>query len=243
MSAAIYLVRHGQASFGAADYDQLSALGLRQSALLGQWLAQTGRHIPLLITGSHRRHQQSSAACLAALSLADGAGAVNAVNAHQQLQDRGFDEFDYQQLLLRLRPEFAERAVLAAYLAQQENPARAFQQIFAKAVARWVGGKHDADYGETWSQFKARCNAALARVLERIGGAQSAWVFTSGGPISAICQQLLAIPDQQIFELNWSLVNTGVTKLQYRPGRLSLSYLNSFAHLESARDATLVSYR
>ena len=32
----IYLVRHGQASFGEKDYDNLSKLGLEQSYLLGQ---------------------------------------------------------------------------------------------------------------------------------------------------------------------------------------------------------------
>ncbi|AIY43517.1 Phosphoglycerate mutase family protein [Collimonas arenae] len=234
---AIYLVRHGQASFGAADYDQLSELGVRQSRLLGQWLAQTGQDMPLLVTGSHRRHLQSSAACLEALPLA------TTQQEREVLQDPGFDEFDHQQVLLRLMPQFSDRAVLSAYLAQQEHPVRAFQQIFAKAVARWVGGEHDADYSEPWPQFKARCNAAMARLLEHVGKGQSAWVFTSGGPVSVICQQLLAIPDRQIFDLNWALVNTGVTKLLCRPGHLSLSYLNSFAHLESACDPTLVSYR
>ena len=39
----IYLVRHGQASFGAADYDQLSELGLRQSALLGPLVQSSHR--------------------------------------------------------------------------------------------------------------------------------------------------------------------------------------------------------
>ena len=33
----LYLVRHGQASFGAADYDQLSELGARQCEALGRW--------------------------------------------------------------------------------------------------------------------------------------------------------------------------------------------------------------
>ncbi|MGB7192600.1 MAG: histidine phosphatase family protein [Collimonas pratensis] len=233
---AIYLVRHGQASFGAADYDQLSELGVRQATLLGQWLAQTGQDLSLLVTGSHRRHKQSSDACLAAWL-------PQAERAPQVLQDPGFDEFDHQQVLLRLMPEFADPAVLAAYLAQQENPARAFQKVFAKAVARWVSGQHDGDYSESWAVFKARCNAALARLLEAAGKGQSAWVFTSGGPVSAICQQLLAIPDRQIFELNWALVNTGVTKLLHSPGRVSLSYMNSYAHLESARDPGLVSYR
>jgi len=233
----IYLVRHGQASFGAADYDQLSELGLRQSALLGQWLTRTGHAMPLLVTGSHRRHQQSSSACLAAMP------PLTAGGERQVLHDSGFDEFDHRQVLLRFMPQFADRAVFAAYMAQQEQRGRVFQQIFAKAVARWVSGEHDSDYTEPWPLFKTRCSDALTRLQERIGQGQSVWVFTSGGPISVICQQLLAIPDRQIFELNWALVNTGVTKLLHRPGRVSLSYLNNFAHLESACDPGLVSYR
>ncbi|WP_211455024.1 histidine phosphatase family protein [Collimonas antrihumi] len=237
----IYLVRHGQASFGAADYDQLSELGLRQSALLGQWLARTGHEMPLLVTGSHRRHQQSSSACLSAMpSLTTG-------GERQVLHDPGFDEFNHQQVLLRymakFMPQFADPAMFAAYMAQQKQRGRAFQKMFAKAVARWVSGEHDSDYTEPWPLFKARCSDALARLLERVGQGQSVWVFTSGGPISVICQHLLAIPDRQIFELNWALVNTGVTKLLYRPGRVSLSYLNNFAHLENACDPGLVSYR
>ena len=34
--AVVYLVRHGQASFGAADYDVLSDAGRRQAAVLGR---------------------------------------------------------------------------------------------------------------------------------------------------------------------------------------------------------------
>ena len=41
--SAIHLVRHGQASFGADDYDLLSALGERQSRVLGQALARQVR--------------------------------------------------------------------------------------------------------------------------------------------------------------------------------------------------------
>jgi broad specificity phosphatase PhoE len=38
----IYLVRHGQASFGAENYDQLSTLGQQQSQRLGEYFAQKG---------------------------------------------------------------------------------------------------------------------------------------------------------------------------------------------------------
>ena len=36
----IYLIRHGQASFGAENYDVLSPLGYRQSEALGDYLAR-----------------------------------------------------------------------------------------------------------------------------------------------------------------------------------------------------------
>ena len=38
----LYLVRHGQASFGAADYDNLSELGHRQAVRLGEYWRERG---------------------------------------------------------------------------------------------------------------------------------------------------------------------------------------------------------
>ena len=54
----LYLVRHGQASFGAADYDQLSDLGHKQSVRLGEYFAHKGIHFDGLIAGTLRRHKQ-----------------------------------------------------------------------------------------------------------------------------------------------------------------------------------------
>ena len=64
----LYLVRHGQASFGAADYDQLSDLGQRQSERLGRYWAERGLHFDAVITGTLRRHAQTWA------GIARGAG-------------------------------------------------------------------------------------------------------------------------------------------------------------------------
>ena len=55
----LYLVRHGQASFGADDYDQLSDLGTRQSVRLGQYLAEKGLQFEAAYTGSLKRHTQT----------------------------------------------------------------------------------------------------------------------------------------------------------------------------------------
>ena len=47
----VLLVRHGQASFGAEDYDRLSALGEEQSRLLGSSLAARGVRPEVVVRG------------------------------------------------------------------------------------------------------------------------------------------------------------------------------------------------
>ena len=42
--ASLYLIRHGQASFGSANYDQLLPLGQRQADVSGQFFADVGLH-------------------------------------------------------------------------------------------------------------------------------------------------------------------------------------------------------
>ena len=55
----LYLVRHGQASFGAEDYDQLSALGRQQAVRLGEHWRARGLGFDAVITGTLRRHTQT----------------------------------------------------------------------------------------------------------------------------------------------------------------------------------------
>jgi broad specificity phosphatase PhoE len=229
---AIYLVRHGQASFGAENYDQLSPLGMEQTRLLGEW--QRACELPLskVVIGPARRHAQS------AEHFQSGSQ-----TRHAPLLIPGLNEFDHEQVLYRYRPDLREKAALAAYLSTTANPRRAFQDLFAVAVERWLSGEFDEEYAESWPSFQQRCWKGLHQIIEQAGPSQDIWVFTSGGPITAIAQQLLTIPDSHIFNLNWSLVNAGVTRLLYSGNRLSLSYLNNHAHLEQHRRADLVTYR
>ena len=91
--------------------------------------------------------------------------------------------------------------------------------------------------------FRARCIAALQRLLESAGASQNIVVFTSGGTIATLCQHLLEIPDRQTAELNWSMVNTSMTKLLYQPAKVTLSYLNNYSHLELLGEKHSVTYR
>jgi broad specificity phosphatase PhoE len=55
----LYLVRHGQASFGSDDYDRLSELGARQCERLGEYFRAKGLRFDGVITGTLKRHVQS----------------------------------------------------------------------------------------------------------------------------------------------------------------------------------------
>ena len=229
--SAVYLIRHGQASFGAADYDRLSERGEQQARVLGGALAHLSPRIGALVSGDMLRHRQTALGCLQAM------GQVADCTV-----DAGWNEFDHVGVVTALRPDFSDPAVLRAELMAQADPQRAFQALFEQAVARWVGGAHDADYAETWPAFRARGKAALATLLDALPQGSDALVFTSGGPIAALAQDLLHIPDSDGFRLNWGLVNCGVTKLVRGRDGLRLSTFNGHAHFEGEH-AALVTYR
>lgn len=228
--ATIYLIRHGQASFGQENYDQLSPTGWEQGRILGRWLA--GKVTPgAVVGGALERHRETAEA------VATGYGST--LPDMQVLA--GLNEFDHTEVLTRFRPEWAERAVMARDLAAFPKPAKAFQDAFVQAVARWAGGQHDHDYGETWPAFKARVLAALDELVEFADGTD-VLVATSGGPISVIVQSLLGLDDERALKLNEVIANTSVSRVLYSGSRRSLSVFNNFAHLE-AEDPALVTFR
>ena len=229
--SAVYLIRHGQASFGADDYDRLSERGELQARVLGGALAPLSTRIGAVASGDMLRHRQTAQACLQAMG-----------RAAEWQADAGWNEFDHVRLLVALRPAFADPQRIRAELMAQPDPRRTLQSLFEQAMGRWASGAHDADYAETWTQFRARCKTALSRLLDALPQGEDALVFTSGGPIAALAQDLLQIPDSDGFRLNWGLVNCGVTKLVRGRDGIRLSTLNGHAHFEGEH-ADMVTYR
>ena len=227
----VYLIRHAQASFGAANYDQLSRLGQTQSRALGEALRPRIDVVDGAYVGEMLRHKQTAEPTLLAWPQSPP------LRIHA-----GFNEFDHVEVLARYKPAYANRVLLMADMARTLQPRKAFQAAFDAAAARWLTGQHDADYAETWQQFQARCVAALHAVIAELGPSRTALVFTSGGPIAAIAQHLLGLPDDRVFALNRTLVNAAVTKIVYGENATYLSSLNDHSHFEGTR-RELLTYR
>lgn len=231
--ATILLIRHGQASLGADDYDQLSPLGLVQARRLGEAWRWRGLRVATVSRGTLRRHEQTAAASLATC-LGDAPAPLPAVAVLP-----GLDEFDHMDLLGRVAPHLATPVALRAFLADHVDGRRAAGELLETALLRWVRAA-PGDYRLSWPDFVARAQAALDSVVATLAataGDGTALVYTSGGVITALCQPLLDLPDTALPLLLRTLTNAGVTKLVAVRGRVSLSTLNDHGHLESPDDA------
>ncbi|RZF25420.1 histidine phosphatase family protein [Paraburkholderia sp. UYCP14C] len=230
--AAIYLIRHGQARFGEADYDQLSVRGVKQSQTLGEALSQVGIQVELAVCGGMRRHHQTSEHVL---------GSMRA--PVQRLIDPDWNEYDHQEVISAYRPDYADPDLLRRDMMSMPDPHRAFQSMFKRAASRWMSGEHDIDYHETWTAFRGRCGRALRKLQDRISETgENALVFTSGGPVAAVVKDLLDLTDARCAELSWTLVNCGMTKLIVGKHNVHLSVLNDHTHFEGDQ-AGLLTYR
>ena len=213
--SSILLVRHGQASFGAADYDDLSPTGHEQSRVLGAALAARGVRPDLLVTGRMRRHAQTADGVLA------GAGWDTPVEV-----DAGWDEFDHLQVLaVHDRPTTVEG----------ESEKAAFQRWFEEATRRWTSGEHDESYDESFAAFAARVGRALDDLGDRLGRRGTAVVLTSGGPVAWACASLLADDvDARTalwLRLNPVSVNTGTSTVVRGARGTTLVSFNAHDHL------------
>ncbi|WP_422419376.1 histidine phosphatase family protein [Pseudomonas sp. GZD-222] len=233
----IYLIRHGQASFGADDYDVLSPVGMRQSEALGEHLAQLGVRFDRCLAGDLRRQQDTARLALAAMH--------NAGCAVPELDtDSAFNEFDADAVIRDLLPGLLPQEPEALHILRNgAQNRREFQRLFALLIQRWHGGEHPSDCQESWQGFVDRVNTGLQRVLQQADNGDNIAIFTSGGTITALLHLVTRITASQAFELNWQIINTSLSQLKFRGREVTLASFNSQAHVQLLKVPELITYR
>lgn len=222
----VLLVRHGQASFGAEDYDVLSGAGVEQGLTLGRALAGSGTPPDLVVSGTMRRQRETAE------------NVVRAAGWSVPLETDGrWDEFDHL-AVLAAHPDVPDTSGLGR---------REFQELFERATGRWAAAQHDDEYAETFAAFTGRVRTALAAACRRAGSGSTVVVVSSGGVIAAAAAMLVA-PEYAgeprrlsgaWQRLNTVLVNTSVTRVVVGSTGARLLTYNEHAHLTSDR----VTYR
>ena len=233
----IYLIRHGQASFGADDYDVLSPVGVEQAQVLGRHLADMGLVFDRCVAGDLRRQQHTASAAFdqySALGLP-----VPAVEI-----DSAFNEFDADAIIRALLPDLLDSEPEALEILRNAPHNRSeFQRIFALIIERWLAGTYDPPGLESWLGFVERVQGGLQRLLEAADNTHKIAVFTSGGTITALLHLITRIPAAQAFELNWQIVNTSLNQLKFRGREVALASFNSHTHLQLLKAPQLITFR
>lgn len=231
----IYLIRHGQASFGKDDYDCLSSLGEQQAIHLGADFQRRGIIFDKVFRGSMLRHQQTAERCLHAMG-------ANESIVENIIVDSHWNEYDHQDILAQLHPDYATPAGVKRHLVQHSDPNTALHTLIEQAFSQWMNNKSALQYTESWVTYQQRIKRALQTVIEQIDGAKHVAVFSSGGPIALLSQMLMNIPAENLMALNWTLVNAGVTKIIYTNNGQRLSSLNEHSAFEG-KNRHLITYK
>jgi broad specificity phosphatase PhoE len=206
----IYLLRHGQASFGTDDYDVLSERGRRQADVAGRELLRRGVRSPVMVSGSLRR--QIDTGTIAAIVL----------NVKPPISDSRFDEFD---------AHAAVNSHLSDSQATEGMSSAQFQQHLDAVMAEWMDNGN-----EQWQIFSDNAYAALSELAASLPRGSDAVVATSAGVTAVLAGRLLGADTQGVIAMNRVSVNASITSVVAGSRGLSLVSFNDHAHVLSDGD-------
>lgn len=217
----LYLIRHGQASFGADDYDVLSPIGHEQAHALGAWFATQGITPDLVAHGTLRRQKETLA------------GILDGMNLTQQAEEhQGLDEYDFGALLK------------AKYAAGGEpdgmmNDHKSHFRTLRSTVAEWQRDEIPAP-PETWGEFTGRVDTACQTLMRE--GVETVFAVSSGGAISQAIAALLETPGIHQTKMQLQMKNTAVNRIVFTPRSTYFHGFNETPHITAANADRLLTY-
>lgn len=230
----IYLIRHGQASFGAESYDRLSPMGERQCALLGGHLAAQGLNFDHSYSGPLVRQRDSARICCEHAD--QDPAAITELAA--------FREYDAREIFNAYLPAVAaDNAEIAAAGQGLFQDRRLFQRALMAVMDAWINDAPCEPPIERWSEFRDRVGTELRALIDRHGSRERIAVHTSGGVIAVAVGHALGLDAARTVALNWQVINSAVSRLRYGRSGFMLAGFNSIAHLEKEYDPGLITFR
>jgi broad specificity phosphatase PhoE len=218
----LYLVRHGQASFGAADYDNLSELGARQSVRLGAYFKQKNLQFDAVLTGTLKRHAQTWA------GIREGSGMDM-----QALPWAGLNEYDSEAVIATVHPHPLEKPDTPELYKHHFG-------LLRDGLTQWMNGVVSPHGMPTYTEFVHGVTSALDHVRKNHTG--NVLIVSSGGPISTAVGHILGTAPETTIALNMRIRNSAITEFAFTPKRHMLLTFNTLPHLDSAEHAPWITY-
>lgn len=225
----VYFVRHGQASFGSENYDQLSTLGHLQSQLLGEHFATQALTFDRVIIGGMKRHQQTLD------NIKQGLKTKNAQSLPKAKVYSKWNEFDFKQLIHAFLHKFPE---------QQLSEQAKFAEYFALlklSLDSWATGELTENVPEHWHQFEQRISDMLNEIKD-VNSTERVLVVSSGGSIAMALRLILQAPAKTMVNLNLQTRNTALSHCYFNASGFQLSQFNNLPHLNSVERQQHITY-
>lgn len=233
----LYLVRHGQASFGSDNYDKLSPLGHKQSYLLGNYFKSQNVDFDRIITGDLVRHHET------ALGICDGLGREK--TNFEVLPE--LNEFAFHQIVQAYLVQFPDQTP------QKKDNSKVYFRLLKRSVLAWQNGDLTTEHGESWVEFKSRVGRAMAFIHQSsIESEQSSnlnneqekkkkqriLVVCSGGSKAMAMKHILSLDDEKVMLLNLQIMNTSISRFICSSEQILLSNFNHTPHLSNEKHIT-----
>ncbi len=219
----LYLVRHAQPDF-AGHYDSVTALGMEQSAWLGEHFTARGMRFARVISGSLERQKSTLDALLARMQ-----------HAPPRSTDPRFNEYDAASVLGTFH--FGDDKGLRA-----TGDRRAYFTAVRDALVAWSRRDEAIPGGESWRQFGERIAAGLAAACEGLDADAPVLIVTSGGVIGRVVAEALNAGADAAIHLNLQTRNTGITEVARGRTATRIIAFNAIPHLERADRAHAVTH-
>lgn len=233
----LYLIRHGQASFGKENYDRLSEKGKRQSALLGKFLADGNTIFDAVFSGTLDRHAGTEREIRAAYE-------KKGMTLPETTRMEEFNEYDSRSILETLIPELLkDDSSYHADAAKLFTDRKSFQRVFEAAMLKWSSKNYTSKDLVHWADFVNGVYRGLEAIMKRDGRGKRVAVITSGGPVSVAVRKALDLSDANTMRVTWQIKNSSVTRFKCTEDTLMLESFNEVAHLEVAGEEGLITYR
>ena len=234
--ASIILIRHGQASFGAANYDQLSDLGRRQAQLLNNYFSNCGITLDAIYCGTLERQRQTAEIATKS-QLAETPFHI----------DPRFNEIRNDEQFEFLLPELIKRNPSVAKLVEKaKSDSKSYQKVLEQVFQMWVSSNDDDSEIQSWQDYSAKVEEAVKDLVKREGSGKNIGLFTSGGTIATIVSQVLGLDGSFAYRFYEPVINASMTRLLYNQEKVSLSSFNdhSFLQWKSGKQGkSMISYR
>ncbi|MCO1335579.1 histidine phosphatase family protein [Microbulbifer sp. OS29] len=222
--AEFILVRHGQASFGADNYDNLSEIGWQQSRWLGEYWRDRGIGFDRLICGDLLRHRQTTEGIYEGLEISKKAS----YSVFPQL-----NEFDFLAVV---------RLYGALYPDRVPGPDASrvdFYRFLKQGMLAWAGGEIAPQ--ESWIDFEARIAEVRKNICDSPKGSRTL-IVSSGGAIAMMLTQVLGGPVSTVANLNMQIQNTAISHLFFSAENISLHSFNHVPHLNRDKRREYITY-